>query len=55
MQIVSNEDNLHEMSKPVFWEKIKKDGRRTKKGHKSSPWAFGSGELKISPICNLLS
>ena len=24
MQIVSNGDNLHEMSKPVFWEKNQK-------------------------------
>ena len=24
MQIVSNGDNLHEMLKPVFWEKKKK-------------------------------
>ena len=23
MQIVSNGDNLHEMSKPIFWEKQK--------------------------------
>ena len=25
MQIVSNGDNLHEMSSPVFWEKNKKN------------------------------
>ena len=24
MQIVSIEDNLHEMAKPVFWEKLAK-------------------------------
>ena len=24
MQMVSIEDNLHDISKPVFWEKIKK-------------------------------
>ena len=24
MQIVSSEDNLHEMSKPIFWEKLDK-------------------------------
>ena len=25
MQIVSNGDNLHEMSNPVFWKKIRKN------------------------------